>query len=115
MMSNNVKVIHLDGQDFSIESDSDSTVDINDKKEVFVEVAEAANASPETGGADKKSDGDDDSDSCSECNTADLLASDPLYFILSRMFMTPDGKNVASILEEMNVKLDKLLLSGGRT
>lgn len=107
-MSNNVKVIHLDGQDFSIESDSDSTVDINDKKEVFVDVTEGPNALPEVGGADK------DSDSCSECNTADLLASDPLYFILSRMFMTQDGKNVASILEEINVKLDKLL-SGGRT
>ena len=107
-MMNNVKVIHLDGQDFSIESDSDSTVDIEDKKEVFADAV----VPPEAGGADKKSD-DDDSDSCSECNTADLLASDPLYFILSRMFMTPDGKNVASILEEINVKLDKLL--SGRT
>jgi hypothetical protein len=114
MMSNNVKVIHLDGQDFSIESDSDSTVDINEKKEVFVDASADAAVPPEAGGADKKSD-DDDSDSCSECNTADLLASDPLYFILSRMFMTTDGKNVASILEEINVKLDKLLLSGGRT
>ena len=109
----NVKVIHLDGQDFSIESESDS--DIEEKKEVFADASADAVVPPEAGGADKKSDDDDDSDSCSECNTADLLASDPLYFILSRMFMTPDGKNVASILEEINVKLDKLLLSGGRT
>jgi hypothetical protein len=120
---NNVKVIHLDGQDFSIESGStsDSTtssqVDINelDNKEKIQDVANpgvvvAATAGSPDGGADKKNQDDSESE-CSDCNTTDLLASDPLYFILSRMFITPEGKNIASVLNEINTKLDKLLAS----
>lgn len=109
-MSNNVKVIHLDDEDFSVESDSDeSSPDMGS-----ISTAEAptpgttpATATdnavpPEEGGAADSSDAD------SECNTADLLASDPLYFILSKFFITEDGKSLVTVLDEINKKLDKL-------
>jgi hypothetical protein len=119
-MNNNVKIIRLDNREFSIESDStspsssttSSQVDINElneQKDEDVAVANpsvvAATAVPPAGG------GNDSESDCSECNTTDLLASDPLYFILSRMFITPEGKNIASVLDEINNKIDKLLSS----
>ncbi len=119
-MNNNVKIIRLDNREFSIESDSSSPssttssqVDINDLEKDenvaavnpgIVAAAAVPPAAPADGGA-----GNDSESDCSECNTTDLLASDPLYFILSRMFITPEGKNIASVLAEINNKLDKLL------
>ena len=119
---NNVKIIRLDSREFSIESDStspssttSSQVDINEldkEKESDPSIAVAASLPADGGsGNDGKKNHDDSESDCSECNTSDLLASDPLYFILSRMFITPEGKNIASVLDEINNKLDKLLSS----
>ena len=54
---------------------------------------------------DKK---DDDSESNVSFSTTEILSNDPLYFILSRLFITENGKNLATILEEINQKLGKL-------
>lgn len=54
---------------------------------------------------DKK---DDDSESNVSFSTTEILSNDPLYYILSRIFITEDGKNLASILDEINQKLGKL-------
>lgn len=40
--------------------------------------------------------------------STDILSSDPLYYVLSRLFITRNGgKNIADILEEINQKLSK--------
>jgi len=123
---NQVKIINLDGQQFSIESGSSASTSSASSQADISEVSKGSDAvanpgvvaaaittTTDGGGNDKKkhNDDNDDSESCSECNTTDLLASDPLYFILSRMFITPEGKNIASVLEEINTKLDRLLSS----
>ena len=120
-MSNNVKVIHLDDEDFSVESDSDesspdlgtvtsSTTATTTTTTTTTSPADqdATPASPDQGGAGDKDSVDESTDADSECNTADLLASDPLYFILSKFFMTADGKSLVTVLDEINKKLDKL-------
>jgi hypothetical protein len=108
-MSNNVKVIHLDDEDFSVESDSDeSSPDLGTittaqaPPPTTTTTATDSAVPPEEGGAADSTDAD------SECNTADLLASDPLYFILSKFFITEDGKSLVTVLDEINKKLDKL-------
>ncbi len=105
-MSTDVKVIHLDGEDFSVESDSESS-SAGSSKGGAEAVAAAGKESDSSSDSESSSGGRSDSDS--ECNTTDLLAADPLYFILSRLFMTPEGKNIATILEDINTKLDALL------
>ena len=42
-------------------------------------------------------------------STTDILANDPLYFVLSKIFITEDNKNIANVLQEINTKLDTLL------
>lgn len=59
--------------------------------------------------------GSDLSDSASEAssggsyNTIDLLGGDPLFLVLSKFFMSEDGRNIADILEDISYKLDKLV------
>lgn len=114
-MSTDVKVIHLDGEDFSVESDSGSdsgSVSSARSSKGGAEAAVKGELGKESDSSSESSSGSSaggDSDSDSECNTTDLLAADPLYFILSRLFMTPEGKNIATILEDINSKLDALL------
>jgi hypothetical protein len=111
-MSTDVKVIHLDGEDFSVESDSASdTASIKSSKGRAEVVAASAveGKDADSSSYSSSSSGGGSSDSDSECNTTDLLAADPLYFILSRLFMTPEGKNIATILEDINTKMDALL------
>jgi hypothetical protein len=54
---------------------------------------------------------DDDEDSESDnvsFSTTDILSNDPLYFVLSKILMTEDGKNIATILQEISTKLSVL-------
>jgi hypothetical protein len=56
-------------------------------------------------------DDDDDEDSESDnvsFSTTDILSNDPLYFVLSKILMTEDGKNIATILQEISTKLSVL-------
>lgn len=106
---NNVKVIHLDGQEFSMESGSESEVDINEKQNNAEAgaFAEGGKAAPEP--SDSSDDSASDCSSASTASTAQLLASDPLYYILSRLLVTPGGKNLATVLDEINNKLERLM------
>jgi hypothetical protein len=47
--------------------------------------------------------GETDADSIAD--TDDFLASDPLYFILSKFLMTKDGRNIATVLADLCDKL----------
>ena len=40
-------------------------------------------------------------------NSSDVLDNDLLNFVLKQFFMTKDGKNIATILEEINQALNK--------
>lgn len=47
-------------------------------------------------------DGSDNPDDIRSMNTTDILANDPLYFVLSEVFMTSSAKkNIADLLEEL--------------
>ena len=42
-------------------------------------------------------------------STTDILANDPLYFVLSKIFMTEDNTSLATLLQQLNNKLDILI------
>ena len=53
---------------------------------------------------------EEDSDENVSLDTNDILQNDPLYFVLSRIFLTTDeGKNVADILQDIVKRLDTLI------
>jgi hypothetical protein len=55
---------------------------------------------------DDESEVDDESDTESLTST-EALSRDPLYFVLSRLFISKNGKNIADLLEEISTKLSK--------
>jgi hypothetical protein len=75
-----------------------------------VESSSEDDSSVEDASSDDSSDeeSDVDDDDAVSLSTTEILNSDPLYTILSQFFMTKDGKNIADILEEMNVKMKYL-------
>ena len=89
------------------ESDSDSETE---SEPVTSEEEEQNSSSSDDSGSDSSEENDDQQDDNSELSisTTDILSSDPLYFILSQFFLTPDQKSIATILEEINQKLGKL-------
>lgn len=70
------------------------------------EASSSSNSSPSTSESDTSSDPDDDNISI---GTTEILSNDPLYFVLSKLFVTEDNKNLATILEQINQKLDCLV------
>jgi hypothetical protein len=136
-MSSNedLKIIQLNGGDsddteseseISLKPDSD-TSDASDTSDTDSDVSSHATSVESSDGSGEEvaetndklpaSDSDSASDVSSqaggddddECSTTELLEADPLYFVLSRMFLTDKGKSIATILEEINQKLDKLV------
>jgi hypothetical protein len=85
-----------ESEDSSTEEEVVQETESEDSEEEDVEQADSGSGS----------DDDEDEDAAS-LNTTDILSSDPLYFVLSRIFITKDGKNIATILEEINQKLGK--------
>lgn len=51
------------------------------------------------------------SESVVSMNSEDILENDVLYFLLSKLLKTKDGKNIADVLEEINQKLGAHLKS----
>jgi hypothetical protein len=60
--------------------------------------------------ASSNSSDDDSSESGSgvSFSTTDILSNDPLYFVLSKIFITKDDVNIATLLEQIVQRLDKL-------
>lgn len=72
------------------------------------ETSEEEEEEEEETSEDESSDDDKCSDDSSEVSmsSTDILANDPLYYVLSKILVTKDGtKNIADILEEINQKL----------
>ena len=42
-------------------------------------------------------------------STTDILQNDPLYFVLSKIFISDDNINIANILQDINKKLDVIM------
>lgn len=98
-----------DLEESETESEIESEPEKDEKKKSSSEREESETDS------DKQSHKDDDTsssetsdDDSSQCSTTELLAADPLYFVLSRFMMTKDGKNIADVLDEINHSLRKI-------
>ena len=118
MSNNDMKEITIDNNDdssstTSIESSSSSEESYSSDSESASVTSDksggkgsdssaSSEARTETRGGNRDDERDDDMDSL---HTEKFLAADPLYFILSRVFITDDGKNIATILSEINDKL----------
>lgn len=91
-------------------SDSESELSLKSDSEPNSPI-KSATSETVVGGKSKKEESDDSSDDDSsdeECSTTELLAADPLYFVLSRFFITDDGKSIVKVLDEINHKLGKI-------
>ena len=78
-----------------------------EKKEKEFSVPDDTETETETETEEEEETEDEEEDAVS-FSTTDILANDPLYFVLSKILMTEDGKNIATILEEINTKLSKI-------
>ena len=90
-----VKEVEESSEDEVSESYDDSNSDSNSSSD-----SESESESDESSGSEDSSD--------VSFTTTDVLSNDPLYFVLSKFFMTEDNKNIATILEEINKKLGKV-------
>lgn len=86
-----------------------------DTESVVSDGSEETGSSSSHSSQGKMPGGSDLSDSASEAsstgsyNTIDLLGGDPLFLVLSKFFMSEDGRNIADILEDISYKLEKLV------
>lgn len=68
----------------------------------------------ETSDDETASDSDDDGSDASDADDAsmtstELLNNDPLFFVLKNVLVSKEGRNIADILEDINLKLGKLV------
>ena len=90
--------------------DESSSEDSSEEQEEEQGKEEETSEEEEDTSEDESSDDDKCSDDSSEVSmsSTDILANDPLYYVLSKILVTKDGtKNIADILEEINQKLAK--------
>lgn len=98
------------GSDTGSDAGSSSSDD-NDKNKPD-NPSENSNSKPK-GGADdddaesSSSSSSGDMDGGTEVDTEQFLTADPLYFVLSKVFVAEDGRNIATILSEICAKLEK--------
>lgn len=88
-----------------------------DKEEDVVEEAEDTEESETTEEEDTETSSEEESDDASEedsddddvsMNTEEILENDPLYFVLSKLFISAKKRNIADILEDIAEKLATL-------
>lgn len=89
-MSEDIKVIKLENEEIDDFLDDDDDASQNVSEESSEETASVA-----SGGSS---------------STIQLLSSDPLFLILSEYFVTKNGKNMVTILEEINQNLARLAM-----
>jgi len=105
MSSSGIKQVHID------EDSSKSHTRKKKKEKVKVEHEhEETEEETEESSSDATSteEEEEDEDTVS-FSTTDILTNDPLYFVLSKIFMTKDGVSIATLMQEMNEKLDLLV------
>jgi hypothetical protein len=91
-----------DSEQSSSSSSSDSDSDTESSSDPESELTDDSTEEDE----DKEDSGDEDDDSRVSFDDEDIMNNDALYYILSKFFMTKDGKkNIADILSDI---LDKL-------
>lgn len=87
------------------DSDDEPSSTISSKSTDQVEKVKPSSIEVESVTEDGSSDSDVESE---DCSTTELLAADPLYFVLSRFFMTEDGKSIVTVLNQINETLGKI-------
>jgi len=109
----NIKIIKLDGGESSDDSDMEPLSDAKKVTELAkdseseFEDSETEETSEEVEESEVNESSEEDNES--DCSTTELLAADPLYFVLSRFFISEDGKNIATILQDIDSKLGELV------
>jgi len=91
--------LHEGGDDESTDTESVAST---------ITSSEGSEPEPAAGGSDL-SDSASEASSTGSYNTIDLLGGDPLFLVLSKFFMSEDGRNIADILEDISYKLEKLV------
>lgn len=132
MSDNNIKVIDLDGgeaadkkgnnnnkepievpKEFPAGKDFPSS-DEEESDEQETDLSLVESNEDETASDDDSNDDDSDSDSdmsggsAASDDTETLLASDPLYYVMSRFLLTNDGTSIATIMSDISVSLKKI-------
>jgi hypothetical protein len=110
--NNDVKMIRTDGgAPISKVSKKHSGSSSKEKKKKPVTPPSESEAESEAEAESESSsdeDGSSDSGSGVSFSTTDILSNDPLYFVLSKIFVTKDDVNIATLLEQIVHRLDKL-------
>ena len=99
-INNDVSDLDIDTSDGDTNGDADTEVET----EPDTEAEESSDEESEG----EESSGDDSeymSGGGSDCSTTELLAADPLYFVLSKVFMPSDGTSLGSVLEDISHSL----------
>lgn len=96
-------------------SDSDSEAyhggTHNNKKHVHGKFKGDIHDESSSSSSDSESDDASDAasdDAASESSTVQLLSEDPLFLVLAQYFATPKGKNIVSVLEDINTNIKNL-------
>jgi hypothetical protein len=91
-------------EDFELKNSDDE-----DEDETSSGTSEGTSSKGSSKGSSKASSkSSSEADSDEDCSTTELLASDPLYFVLSRFFITEDGKSLVTVMNDINNKLGKI-------
>lgn len=89
--------------DFPVDTSSDESS--SDEDEMPLSSMVAGGKKP---GDSSDSGSDNSSDSSSDCDTAEILAADPLFFVLSRLLVNDKGENITTVLTNINHNLKKI-------
>lgn len=79
------------------------------KEEDEVKVESETESEVESSSSSSSSSSESDEDDKVSFSTTDILSNDPLYFVLSKIFMTEDNVSLATLIQQMNSKLDILI------
>jgi hypothetical protein len=90
--------------DFPVDTSSDESS--SDEDEMPLSSMVAGGKKPSGDSSDSGS--DTSSDSSSDCDTAEILAADPLFFVLSRLLVNDKGENITTVLTNINHNLKKI-------
>lgn len=105
MSESEIKTINFSN---SQESDKDDFFSDGGKATDIIKLEEEESVSTESIDEDLLDDMSEGGKSSSSVDTVKLLSRDPLYLVLSQIFMNKDGLNLINILEKINMNLEKI-------